>query len=248
MTSPETILSHPLLLCQRHPINIFVLTLRKPPENRLNSSYCRLLISTIHRIHDLIPAGSPGALITTSSSPKFFCTGLELDESDTNPYANAMGFYPLLATLLDFPYPTVAAITGHTFGGACPFVLAHDYRIMNAERGFISMPPVDLGLHFPGIGALPRLKLGHKVGRKMLLEAHRWTGQEAEKDGVVDEAVPSGEVLSRAMEVAGQWSSKGKMGVYGVLREELVGEAARALREISYVRGKSVDREAKAKI
>lgn len=40
--------------------------------------------------------------------------GLELDESDRNPYANAEGFFPLLATIVDFPFPTIALITGHT--------------------------------------------------------------------------------------------------------------------------------------
>ena len=60
--------------------------------------------------------------------------GLELDETDTNPYANTDGFYPLIATILDFPFPTIALLTGHTFGGACPFALAHDYRIMNSPE------------------------------------------------------------------------------------------------------------------
>ncbi|TKX26156.1 enoyl-CoA hydratase/isomerase-like protein 1 [Elsinoe australis] len=244
----ETILDLPTLTVVRHPTNIFLLTLRKPPENRLNSTYCQLLIRTFHQIQDLIGPSSPGAVITTSSSPKFFCTGLELDESDTNPFANSSGFYPLLATILDFPFPTIAAITGHTFGGACPFILAHDYRIMNADKGFISMPPVELGLHFPGIGALPRLKLGHRVARKMLLEAHRWTGKEAVGDGVVDEVVGLEGLEARALEVARRWAGKGRMGVYGLLRDELVGEAAEKLRSISYVRGRRVDREAKAKI
>lgn len=45
----------------------------------------------------------------------------------------------MIHTILDFPYPTVALLTGHTFGGACPFALSHDYRVMNSERGFISM-------------------------------------------------------------------------------------------------------------
>lgn len=45
----------------------------------------------------------------------------------------------MLHTILDFPYPTIALLTGHTFGGACPFALAHDYRVMNSKRGFISM-------------------------------------------------------------------------------------------------------------
>lgn len=174
--------------------------------------------------------------------------GLDLDESDTNPYANSDGFYPLLATVLDFPYPTIALLTGHTFGGAVPFALAHDYRIMNGARGFLSMPPVNLGLHFPGIGALPRLKLRPQVARKMLLEAHRWTGREALEDGVVDAVAEPGRMGEVAMEWAKRWAPKAKMGVYSLLRNELYGEAAERLRGISFVHGRVVSAPAKAKI
>lgn len=70
-----------------------------------------------------------------SKSGHNFSQGLELDEADSNPYANSEGFYPLLATIVDFPFPTIALITGHTFGGAGPFALSHDYRVMNSKRG-----------------------------------------------------------------------------------------------------------------
>jgi Delta3-Delta2-enoyl-CoA isomerase len=141
----------------------------------------------------------------------------------------------MLATIMDFPYPTIALITGHTFGGGCPFALAHDYRIMNSTRGFFCMPPVDLGISFPGIGTLPRLKLAPQIARKMLLEAHRWTGEEALKDGIVDAIAEPKEMLGIALEVAGKWRVKAKEGVYGVLRSELWGEAGRAFRDISFV-------------
>lgn len=143
----------------------------------------------------------------------------------------------MLHAFLDFPYPTIALVTGHTFGGGCPFALSHDYRIMNSHRGYICMPPVDLGLHFPGIGTLPRLKLGPKIARKMLLEAHKWTGPSALEDGVVDAiAGPSMDaMMAEAMKWAEKWKGKAKMGVYGVLRNELWGEAGTAFRELSYV-------------
>jgi Delta3-Delta2-enoyl-CoA isomerase len=173
---------------------------------------------------------------------------LELDEADTNPYANSEGFFPLLATVVDFPFPTIALITGHTFGGAGPFALSHDYRIMNSQRGFFSMPPVDLGLHFPGIGALLKWKLRPQVARKMLLEAHRWTGIKAFEDGIVDAVAKPDEMLDEALKLARKWAPKAKMGVYSALRNELYGEAGRAFREISYVHGRAVDRPAKAKI
>jgi len=174
--------------------------------------------------------------------------GLELDETDTNPFANSEGFFPLLATIVDFPFPTIALITGHTFGGAGPFALSHDYRVMNSQRGYFSMPPIDLGLHFDGIGTLPRLKLRPQVARKMLLEAHKWTGQEALKDGIVDAVAAPEEMFEVAMKLARQWAPKAKMGVYSVLRNELYGEAGRAFREISYVHGKRTGNPAKAKI
>jgi enoyl-CoA hydratase/carnithine racemase len=174
--------------------------------------------------------------------------GLELDETDINPFANSDGFYPLLATILDFPFPTIALLTGHTFGGACPLALAHDYRIMNSKRGFFSMPPVNLGLHFDGIGALPRLKLRPQIARKMLLEAHRWTSKEALADGVVDAIAEPDVMFEKALEVARQWAPKAKMGVYALLRNELWGEAAEKFRRISYVHGRMTSRPAKAKI
>lgn len=119
---------------------------------------------------------------------------------------------------------------------------------MNSKRGFFSMPPVNLGLHFPGIGTLPRLKLQPQIARKMLLEAHRWTGKEALKDGIVDAIAEPEKMFGVAMELARRWAPKAKMDVYSVLRQELYGEAARSFREISYNYGRRADRPAKAKI
>lgn len=149
---------------------------------------------------------------------------------------------------MDFPFPTIALITGHTFGGAGPFALSHDYRIMNSKRGFFSMPPVNLGLHFPGIGALPRLKLRPQIARKMLLEAHRWTGKEALEDGIVDAVAEPERMLETALELARKLAPKAKMGVFSLLRNELYGDAGRAFREISYVHGRRTGEAAKAKI
>ena len=110
------------------------------------------------------------------------------------------------------------------------------------------MPPVNLGLHFPGIGFLPRLKLRPQVARKMLLEAHRWTGKEALDDGIVDEVAEPGEMLDVALKKAREVQGRARMGVYALLRNELWGEAAERLRSISYVHGRVVTAPAKAKI
>ncbi|KAF2721855.1 ClpP/crotonase [Polychaeton citri CBS 116435] len=245
---PESIINESDLALDRHDSNIFVITMRKAPENRLNSKYAQKLIGAFRRIQEILGPGTEGAVITRGNDAKFWCTGLELDESDHNPYANAEGFFPLLATIVDFPYPTIALVTGHTFGGGCPLALSHDYRVMNSKRGFISMPPVDLGLHFPGIGSLLRLKLQPQVARRMLLEAYKWTGEEALKDGIVDIIAEPEQMFDEAVKLAQQWASKAKMDVYGLLRNELYGEAGRSFRDISYVHGRQTSPPAKAKI
>lgn len=130
------------LSLERRANNVFLLTLRRAPENRLNSEFSQELIRALHHVQRVLTSeGSdvPGALVTTSFSEKFFCTGIDLEEPDTNPWAMTDGFYPMLAAFLDFPYPTVACLTGHTFGGGGPLALAHDYRVMNEHRGFFCM-------------------------------------------------------------------------------------------------------------
>jgi Delta3-Delta2-enoyl-CoA isomerase len=119
--------------------NIFIITLRKAPENRLTAAFCQEIIRAYNYIQRTLGPGSEGAVITRGSDEKFWCTGVDLAERDTSPYANADGFFPMLHTILDFPFPTIALITGHTFGGGCPFALSHDYRVMNSKRGFICM-------------------------------------------------------------------------------------------------------------
>ena len=119
--------------------NIFILTLERAPENRLNREFCQEIISAFRFVQKTLGPASEGAVITRGSDNKFWCTGLELEEIDHDPFANTDGFYPMLYTILDFPYPTIALLTGHTFGGAVPLSLCHDYRVMNSERGYISM-------------------------------------------------------------------------------------------------------------
>lgn len=95
---------------------------------------------------------------------------------------------------------------------------------------------------------MPRLKLKPQVARKMLLEAHKWTGEAAFADGIVDAISPPERMLEDAVELAQKWAPKAKMGVYGVLRSELYGEASETLARISYVHSKTTIREAKVKI
>ena len=107
---------------------------------------------------------------------------------------------------------------------------------------------MDLGLHFDGIGALPRLKLRPQIARQMLLEAHKWTGKTAYEAGIVDAITTPDKMQEDAIQLAERFAPKAKMGVYGVLRLELCGEAAEKLKSIRYVHSRMTGRQAKARI
>lgn len=98
------------------------------------------------------------------------------------------------------------------------------------------------------MGTLLRLKLGPQVARKMLLQAHKWTGKEAFADGIVDEIALPEEMFDVALHLADTWAPKAKAGVYGLLRGELYGEATKAFALISHVHSRETNRRALFKL
>lgn len=105
MATTTSLINTPDLALDRHPSNIFIITMRKAPENRIDSLYAQKLIAAFNLVRTTLGPDTAGAVITRGNDAKFWCTGLVLDESDTNPHANSEGFFPLLATVLDFPLP-----------------------------------------------------------------------------------------------------------------------------------------------
>ena len=61
------------LSLERHG-NVFVLTMQKPPENRLNSAYCQEMIRAYRTVENILGSGSEGAVITRGNDTKFWCT------------------------------------------------------------------------------------------------------------------------------------------------------------------------------
>ena len=85
-------------LCVDQYDRVFVITMQKAPENRINVRFAQEIIRALRDIEQELGADSEGCVITRGTDEKFWCTGLELDESDTNPFANSDGFFPVWQT------------------------------------------------------------------------------------------------------------------------------------------------------
>ena len=116
--------------------------------------------------------------------------------------------------------PTVALINGHAFAGGLITAMMHDYRIMNPERGFLCMNELDFGAPLYGpLSSIFREKLSASTYRSILLEAKRFAGPQALKEGIVDGLGGLPEALAYVREL--QLVGKAQSGVYGVLKAEM---------------------------
>jgi enoyl-CoA hydratase/carnithine racemase len=135
----------------------------------------------------------------------------------------------LLGRLLVFPAPTLAVLQGHAVGGGALLALAHDWRLMRADRGFFCLPEIDAGIPFrPGMLALLRARLAPQVLRDLALTGAELGGREALDAGVVDAALPEAELLPRALERADELARKDRR-TFARMKQRLYGDVAREL-------------------
>jgi len=151
-------------------------------------------------------AGAPGpkALVTTARG-KHYSNGLDVGYMTVNPeltggYVNRVE--GILARLLTFPAPTLAAVNGHAFGAGAFLVAVHDQAVMRVDRGFVCWPEVHLGMPFTrGLTAILRHRLTVTTAHEAMITGRRYGGAEAKEAGIVGAVAPLDDLLDRAVEM-----------------------------------------------
>ncbi len=127
----------------------------------------------------------------------------------------------LLARFLTAPVPTVAALNGHAFGWGAMFALAHDQRVQRADRGWLCLPEVDLGLQFHPLQlSLIQAKLSPAAVAESILAGRRWDADAALAAGVVDARAAEGDLMRAAVDLALARSGKAR-GIVAALKADL---------------------------
>ncbi|KAJ2820250.1 hypothetical protein FBU31_005281 [Coemansia sp. 'formosensis'] len=203
---------------------LFVLHLSNGVENRITQQLISEITQALDHIDERLDrlsgedAAKGGALITMSSG-KFFSNGLAIDDAIATGDAFYLPFMRMLARILTFRVPTIAALNGHAFAGGCMLALAHDYRVMRADRGWMAMNEIDLGIPLmPGMAAIVRCKVQGAHLRDCVLTAHRFKASDAVAAGFVDRAVQESELNDAAMQYARALAPKAR-GLGSVLHQ-----------------------------
>ncbi|MEH0573966.1 MULTISPECIES: enoyl-CoA hydratase-related protein [Streptomyces] len=186
---------------------VFVLDLGDG-ENRFHPDWITEVGSALDEVEK---ADGPRALVTAATG-KFYSNGLDLDwvfaHSDRH-VDYVVSVHELLARLLTLPVVTVAALQGHTFAAGAMFSLAHDLRVMRADRGFWCLPEADLDIPFtPGMSALIQARLTPRSAHEAMVTARRYGGQDALVAGIVDHAVDEDAVRATAVDIAAAQAGK----------------------------------------
>jgi Delta3-Delta2-enoyl-CoA isomerase len=192
---------------QRHDDHVFVLDLGEG-ENRFTLEW----IAAVDAALDEVDATEgPRALLTVASG-KIWSNGLDLDWLLANldrasEYTGKV--QDLFARTLSTQYPTIAVLQGHTFAAGAMLALAHDVRVMRADRGFFCLPEVDIGIPFaPGMSALVQSRLSSATAHEAMTTGRRYGGAEALAAGIVSAALPLEDLVPYAAEWAGAQAAK----------------------------------------
>jgi enoyl-CoA hydratase/carnithine racemase len=196
-------------------------------ENRFSPEF---LDAINDQLDELEAAGAQG-LVTTARG-KFYTNGLDLDwlaahAEQTQSYVARV--QALLARVLTLPMPTAAAVTGHAFGAGAMLAMAHDVRVMRADRGFFCFPEVDIRIPFTdGMAALIQAKLTPRAAVAAMTTGRRFGGVEAAELGIVDATAGEGGVTAAATELLRPLAGKDP-GTLGAIKQTMFRTAARAL-------------------
>lgn len=153
--------------------DVFVLDLGDG-ENRFHPDWIASVNSALDEVEK---AEGPRALVTAATG-KFYSSGLDLDwlfahADQQQEYVG--GVQELFARMLSLPVITVAALQGHTFAAGAMFSLAHDFRVMRADRGFWCLPEADINIPFtPGMSALIQSRLTPQTAHEAMTTARRY--------------------------------------------------------------------------
>src|SRR2546425_2965258 len=180
------------------------IVLDRPPANSYDKGFMEELDAAVEeaRGDDTVKA-----IVVRSANERFFSAGADVSVFAKSNLDAQNAFVvcanEAIGKFEETPKVVVAAINGHCLGGGLEIAVCCDFRIAAEGSYRIGLPEVTLGL-LPGTGGtqrLPRL-IGRQKALDFMLRGTTMPPQDALAAGIVDEVVPAGELLDKALERA----------------------------------------------
>src|SRR5215207_8079702 len=208
-----------LVLLERLEGGVAKLTLNNPPLNLVTLEMAQRLIEALEVLDG---DECVRAVIVTGAGERAFCAGSDVKEfaavRDRVVEKKLARENEAFSGFESLSKPVIAAIEGLAYGGGCEISMACDIRVI-AEGARVALPEVKLGV-VPGSGGLFRMPelVGPARAMQLMYLGDPIGAREAEDIGLVNEVVPDGETLSRALDIARRVSRQPKEAVAAIKR------------------------------
>jgi enoyl-CoA hydratase/carnithine racemase len=183
-----------------------VVTLNRP--HRRNALSLELMLELIAALDEIARQREIRAVILGAAG-KVFCSGHDLSEMtgrDINEYRRIFDVCSeLMAKIQAIPQPVIAEVGGVATAAGCQLVAACDLAVA-AEEAWFATPGVRIGLFC----TTPMVALTRAIGRKraleMLLTGDPVDARTAAEWGLINRAVPAGELAAETRKLAAKVS------------------------------------------
>lgn len=188
---------------ERRPENVALVRIDRPEaRNALNGA----IRERLAEIFAAVAADDSVRCAVLAGTDKVFAAGADIKamaEAEPIDMMSRPGDR-VWTVLKEFPKPLIAAVNGYALGGGCELAMHADI-IVAGEGARFGQPEIKVGI-IPGAGGTQRLvrAVGKFKAMKILLTGDFVSARDAEAIGLVSEVVPDGEVLDRALALAGQ--------------------------------------------
>jgi enoyl-CoA hydratase/carnithine racemase len=206
------------LLVDRPAEHVARLTIANPAKrNALDHSILDAIAATLREL----AAEAQARCVIVTGSHGMFSAGYEIGEITDGRFQEeaerlvAHPFTEAIDALESHPYPTLAALPGHTIGGGLELALACDLRVA-AEGIKLGMPPAKLGLVYSHTGLRRFLDaIGAARTRELFLLGSYIDAATALQWSLVNRLAPAAELETATLALAGELAGNAPLSQTG---------------------------------
>jgi len=174
----------------------------------------------LDRFASIMPTLEARCVIITGEKSTF-SAGYDIGDLPDAVFANeaerlvAHPFAAAIDAIEGYPYPTLAALNGHTIGGGLELALSCDLRLAAATIA-LGMPPGKLGLVYSHTGIRKFIDtIGAPRTRELFLVGRRLDARTARDWGLVNAIAESGRLSDEALELAQEIAANAPLAQLG---------------------------------
>lgn len=200
-------MSYEYILVQKDEIGIIALN-RPERKNALNA---RLMQEIVNALREMDKDEKVKVIILKGQN-NIFCAGADMEEMIGGSYvmekrAHKENIVSLIETIGRIGKIVIAQVEGYALAGGCGLAVACDMAV-TSETAKFGLPEIHRALFPMTVMAPISRAIGWKKGMELYFTGDNVSGKEAAELGLVNYAVPEGEVEGKTIELAKKIASK----------------------------------------